>query len=318
MILLNLQKTLWAKIKMSDKIDYHIPVLLNSSVEGLNIKPNGTYVDVTFGGGGHSKKILEQLGEGGRLFAFDQDQDALKNALPDSRFTLINQNFRYLSNYLALYGVDKVDGILADLGVSSHQFDEEQRGFSIRKEGLLDMRMNQEQELSAKEVVNDYSVEELEQIFKQYADLRNAKLVAKKIVEAREVNPIQTTQELIDIVKLLTTMKKENQFLAQVFQAIRIEVNQEIEVLKEFLLSAKDMLGEGGRLVVISYHSLEDRLVKNLFKKGNFEGEVVKDFYGNIERSFNEVNRKVIVPTEEEIIQNSRSRSARLRIGEKI
>lgn len=318
MILLSLQKTLWAKIKMSDKIDYHIPVLLNSSVEGLNIKPNGTYVDVTFGGGGHSKKILEQLGEGGRLFAFDQDQDALKNALPDSRFTLINQNFRYLSNYLALYGVDKVDGILADLGVSSHQFDEEQRGFSIRKEGLLDMRMNQEQELSAKEVVNDYSVEELEQIFKQYADLRNAKLVAKKIVEAREVNPIQTTQELIDIVKLLTTMKKENQFLAQVFQAIRIEVNQEIEVLKEFLLSAKDMLGEGGRLVVISYHSLEDRLVKNLFKKGNFEGEVVKDFYGNIERSFNEVNRKVIVPTEEEIIQNSRSRSARLRIGEKI
>lgn len=303
---------------MSDKIDYHIPVLLNSSVEGLDIKPNGMYVDVTFGGGGHSKKILEQLGEGGRLFAFDQDQDALKNALPDSRFTLINQNFRYLSNYLALYGVNKVDGILADLGVSSHQFDEEQRGFSIRKEGLLDMRMNQEQELSAKEVVNDYSVEELEQIFKQYADLRNAKLVAKKIVEAREVNPIQTTQELIDIVKLLTTMKKENQFLAQVFQAIRIEVNQEIEVLKEFLLSAKDMLSEGGRLVVISYHSLEDRLVKNLFKKGNFEGEVVKDFYGNIERSFNEVNRKVIVPTEEEIIQNSRSRSARLRIGEKI
>jgi 16S rRNA (cytosine1402-N4)-methyltransferase len=308
---------LWVKIKMTDKIDYHIPVLLNSSVEGLNIKPSGTYVDVTFGGGGHSKKILEQLNDKGRLFAFDQDQDALKNALPDSRFTLINQNFRYLNNYLALYGVDKVDGILADLGVSSHQFNEDDRGFSIRKDGVLDMRMNQEQELSAKEVVNDYSAEHLESILKQYADLRNAKLVARKIVEARQIKPIETTQELIDVVKLLITMKKENQFLAQVFQAIRIEVNQEIEVLKEFLVAARDVLDEKGRLVVISYHSLEDRLVKNLFKKGNFEGEVVKDFYGNIEKSFNEINRKVIVPTDEEIEVNSRSRSARLRVGEK-
>lgn len=317
MILQSLLKTLWVKIKMNELNNYHIPVLLNSSVEGLNIKPDGTYVDVTFGGGGHSKKILEQLNEKGRLFAFDQDQDALKNALADSRFTLINQNFRYLKNYLALYGVEKVDGILADLGVSSHQFDEDERGFSIRKEGVLDMRMNQEQALSAKEVINEYSAEQLESLFKQYADLRNAKLVARKIVEAREIKAIETTQELIDIVKLLITMKKENQFLAQVFQAIRIEVNQEIQVLKEFLEAARDVLEVNGRLVVISYHSLEDRLAKNFFKKGNFDGEVIKDFYGNIERSFNEINRKVIVPTEQEIELNSRSRSARLRIGEK-
>jgi 16S rRNA (cytosine1402-N4)-methyltransferase len=303
---------------MKNESGYHIPVLLNSSVEGLNIVPDGVYVDVTFGGGGHSRKILETLGENGRLFAFDQDAEAHENALGDSRFKLIDQNFAFIQNYLAFHGVDKVDGILADLGVSSHQFDSGERGFSIRYQGDLDMRMNQSQELTAQQVVNDYEEDRLEFIFKAYADIRNAKLVARKIVEARNEKDILTTTDLIDVVKLLTTFKKENQFLAQIFQAIRIEVNQELEVLKQFLLAAQNVLKPGGRLVVISYHSLEDRLVKNFIKKGKFEGQVEKDFYGNPMVQMKDVARKAIVPTEEEIELNSRARSAKMRIAEKL
>ncbi|MEN8787610.1 MAG: 16S rRNA (cytosine(1402)-N(4))-methyltransferase RsmH [Flavobacteriales bacterium] len=303
---------------MKNESGYHIPVLLNSSVEGLNIVPDGVYVDVTFGGGGHSRKILENLGENGKLFAFDQDAEAHENAFEDSRFKLIDQNFAFIKNYLAFHGIEKVDGILADLGVSSHQFDSGERGFSIRYEGDLDMRMNQSQELTAQQVVNDYEEDRLEFIFKAYADIRNARLVARKIVEARNEKEILTTTDLIDVVKLLTTFKKENQFLAQIFQAIRIEVNQELEVLKQFLLAAQELLSPKGRLVVISYHSLEDRLVKNFIKKGKFEGEVEKDFFGNPQVQLKDVTRKAVVPTEEEIEVNSRARSAKMRIAEKL
>jgi len=303
---------------MKNDRGYHVPVLLNSSVEGLNIVPNGVYVDVTFGGGGHSRKILESLDEKGKLFAFDQDAEAHENSIDDSRFTLIDQNFAFIKNYLAFHGIDKVDGILADLGVSSHQFDSGERGFSIRYEGDLDMRMNQSQELSAKRVVNDYEEDNLEFIFKTYGEIRNARLVARKIIEARELNPIETTTQLIDIVKLLTIRKKENQFLAQVFQAIRIEVNQELEVLKQFLEGAKDVLKPEGRLVVISYHSLEDRLVKNFIKKGKFEGEIEKDFYGNPLVDMKDISRKAIVADAEELKLNSRARSAKMRIAEKL
>ena len=303
---------------MTKNSGYHIPVLLNSSIEGLNIVPNGVYVDVTFGGGGHSRKILENLGEEGKLFAFDQDAEAHENSLDDSRFTLIDQNFAFIQNYLAFNGITQVDGILADLGVSSHQFDSGERGFSIRYEGELDMRMNQNQELTAKQVVNDYEEDRLEFIFKSYADIRNAKLVARKIVEARTQKDFKTTSDLIEVVKLLTTFKKQNQFLAQVFQAIRIEVNQELEVLKKLLLASQELLKPKGRLVVISYHSLEDRLVKNFIKKGKFEGEVEKDFFGNPLVQLKDVVRKAIVPTEDEIINNSRARSAKMRIAEKL
>ena len=297
---------------------YHVPVLLKSSVQGLNIVPSGVYVDVTFGGGGHSRKILELLDENGKLFAFDQDAEAHENSIDDSRFTLIDQNFAFIKNYLAFHGIEKVDGILADLGVSSHQFDSGERGFSIRYEGDLDMRMNQSQELSAKRVVNDYEEDNLEFIFKTYGEIRNARLVARKIIEAREINPIETTTQLIDIVKLLTIRKKENQFLAQVFQAIRIEVNQELEVLKQFLEGAKEVLKPEGRLVVISYHSLEDRLVKNFIKKGKFEGEIEKDFYGNPLVDMKDISRKAIVADAEELKVNSRARSAKMRIAEKL
>ena len=297
---------------------YHIPVLLKSSVEGLNIVPSGIFVDVTFGGGGHSRKILESLDENGKLFAFDQDAEAHENSIDDSRFTLIDQNFAFIKNYLAFHGIEKVDGILADLGVSSHQFDSGERGFSIRYEGDLDMRMDQSQELSAKRVVNDYEEDRLEFIFKTYGEIRNARLVARKIIEARESNSIETTTQLIDIVKLLTIRKKENQFLAQVFQAIRIEVNQELEVLKQFLVGAQEVLKPGGRLVVISYHSLEDRLVKNFIKKGKFEGEIEKDFYGNTLVDMKDISRKAIVADAEELKLNSRARSAKMRIAEKL
>ena len=296
---------------------YHIPVLLNSSVEGLNIDPNGIYVDVTFGGGGHSRKILESLGENGKLFAFDQDAEAHENSIEDSRFTLIDQNFRFIKNYLAFHGIEKVDGILGDFGVSSHQFDSGERGFSIRFEGDLDMRMNQDQELSAKDIVNDYEEEQLEFIFKTYGEIRNSKLVARKICDARAEAPFHSTTQLIDVVKLLTSRKKENQFLAQVFQAIRIEVNQELEVIKELLLASEELLKPGGRLVVISYHSLEDRLVKNFIKKGKVEGEIEKDFFGNPLTKLKDISRKAIIPNEQEIRINTRARSARMRIAEK-
>lgn len=296
---------------------YHIPVLLNSSVDGLVINPDGTYVDVTFGGGGHSREILNRLSEKGKLFAFDQDEDAQKNKLDDKRFVLIPQNFRYIRNYLALYGVNKVDGILADLGVSSHQFDEAKRGFSIRESGDLDMRMNQEAALSAKTVVNSYEEEKLVMVFKAYGELKEARRAARVIVNARQLETIESTQQLVDLL-IGIPKRKQNQFLAQVFQAIRIEVNQEMEALKEFLLATTDLIKQEGRLSVISYHSLEDRLVKNFIKKGKFQGELEKDFYGNTLRPFVEVNRKIIIPTEQEIEMNSRARSAKLRIAQRV
>jgi 16S rRNA (cytosine1402-N4)-methyltransferase len=296
---------------------YHSPVLLNECIEGLNLKPNGIYVDVTFGGGGHSKEIMKHL-DGGELFAFDQDDDAHKNKLNQKGFKLIDANFRFLKNFLRLEGVRKVDGILADLGVSSHQFDIAERGFSTRFEGELDMRMNPNSDLSAKEVVNNYSQENLANVLYKYGELKNSRRIAKEIIDARSISEINTTKDLIVVIAEIVPEKHRNQFLARVFQAIRIEVNDEITALEEMLLSAVDILNPGGRLVVMSYHSLEDRLVKNLMKKGNLEGEMVKDFYGNPIKDLIEINRKVIVASSEEIADNSRARSAKLRVAEKI
>ncbi|WP_420602618.1 16S rRNA (cytosine(1402)-N(4))-methyltransferase RsmH [Flagellimonas sp.] len=297
--------------------EYHNPVLLQESVDGLNIKEDGVYVDVTFGGGGHSKEILKRLGEGGKLFAFDQDEDALANAIDDDRFQLINQNFQFLKQFLKFYGIRKVDGILADFGVSSHQFDEAERGFSIRFDANLDMRMNKNSELSAFEVVNSYSQEALSSVLFQYGELRNANAVAKTIVEARLQAPIKTTDQLKAVLKRFLPKMKENKILAQIYQAIRIEVNQEIEVLKEFLLQVPEVLDRGGRLSLISYHSLEDRLVKRFIRAGKFEGEPEKDFYGNINVPLKKVGG-LIVPSAEEIARNNRARSAKLRIAERI
>ncbi|WP_435624842.1 16S rRNA (cytosine(1402)-N(4))-methyltransferase RsmH [Flagellimonas sp.] len=296
---------------------YHNPVLLKESVDGLAIKNDGVYVDVTFGGGGHSKEILKRLGEDGKLLAFDQDKDALANVIEDSRFQLINQNFRFLNQFLKFYGIREVDGILADFGVSSHQFDKADRGFSIRFDADLDMRMNQEDELSAFKVVNSYSQENLASIFLAYGELRNAKALARKVVEAREASPIKTTEELKTVLRPFLPKVKENKILAQVYQAIRIEVNQEIEVLKEFLLQVPNILKTGGRLSLISYHSLEDRLVKRFIRDGKFEGEAEKDFYGNVDVPLKKVGG-LIVPSAEEIAINNRARSAKLRIAERI
>jgi 16S rRNA (cytosine1402-N4)-methyltransferase len=296
---------------------YHNPVLLQESVDGLDIKKDGVYVDVTFGGGGHSKEILKRLGEGGKLFAFDQDEDALQNAIDDERFQLINQNFRYLKQYLKFYGIRKVDGILADFGVSSHQFDEAERGFSTRFNADLDMRMNRSGALSAFEVVNNYPQEDLASVLFQYGELRNANAMAKAIVEVRGQNPIKTTDDLKTVLKRFLPKMKENKILAQIYQAIRIEVNQEIEALKEFLEQVPEVLKEGGRLSMISYHSLEDRLVKRFIRDGRFEGEPEKDFYGNINVPLKKVGG-LIVPSAEEIARNNRARSAKLRIAERI
>jgi len=296
---------------------YHNPVLLNKSIEGLQITPGGTYVDATFGGGGHSKAILEQLPDG-RLYAFDQDIDALENVIDDEHFTLINHNFRYLKNFLRLHEVNTIDGLLADLGVSSHQFDVAERGFSTRMEGALDMRMNQSAPLTASELINSYPLADLHNIIREFGELKNSYKVAKAIVAAREIKPIITTKELVLAVQSCFPQNKLNKSLAMLFQGIRIYVNDEIEALKELLIQATEMLVPGGRLVVISYHSLEDRLVKNLIKTGNFEGELHKDFYGNPELIYKAVNRKVFVADENEIETNSRARSARLRIAEKI
>ena len=295
-------------------MEYHNPVLLKESVDGLNIKPNGVYVDVTFGGGGHSKKILSRLNEQGKLFAFDQDEDAKRNMIDDERFTLIPQNFRFIKRYLRFYGVKKVDGVLADLGVSSHQFDEAGRGFSTRFDADLDMRMNQAEGLSAFQVVNFYDEVKLSDVLFQYGELRNARAIAKKIVEMRSEKKIKTSFELKEVLNEFVPKAVEHKILAQIFQGIRIEVNQEIEALKEFLLQIPEILNKDGRLSVISYHSLEDRLVKRFIINGLFEGEPEKDFYGNINVPMKKAG-KMIVPSSKEIKENNRARSAKLRIA---
>ncbi len=297
-------------------MEYHNPVLLKETVDGLNIKPDGVYVDVTFGGGGHSREIMRRLGPNGRLFAFDQDTDALANAIDDERFTLINENFRFLKRFLRFHGVKEVDGILGDLGVSSHQFDVAERGFSTRFDAELDMRMNQNDAVSAYHVVNEYEEADLRRIFAEYGELTTAKGLANAIVTARKEQPIKNTEQLKKVLSKFLPAHKSNKILAQIYQAIRIEVNQEMEVLKEFLEQSLEILKPGGRLSVISYHSLEDRLVKRFMKNGLFEGEPERDFFGRFEVPFRLIG-KMIVPSEAEIKENNRARSAKLRIAEK-
>ncbi len=297
-------------------MEYHNPVLLKETVDGLNINPDGVYVDVTFGGGGHSKEILSRLGANGKLFGFDQDEDAWANALPDERFTLIQENFRYIKRFLRFHGIKQVDGILADLGVSSHQFDVPERGFSTRFDADLDMRMSKKNELDAHKVINEYDDSNLKRVFLDYGELKIAPALARTIIEAREQKSIDTTDELKLILQRFLPDQYKNKVLAQIYQAIRIEVNQEMDVLKEFLEQSLDILKPEGRLSVISYHSLEDRLVKRFVKNGLFEGEPEKDFFGNFSVPFKLVG-KLIVPSDEEIKINNRARSAKLRIAEK-
>lgn len=295
-------------------MSYHNAVLLEESVNGLNIKEDGVYVDVTFGGGGHSKEILKRLGKEGKLFAFDQDPDALNNAIDDERFTLIPENFRYISRFLRFHRVKKVDGVLADLGVSSHQFDEAERGFSIRFDGHLDMRMNQKSKISAKEVINEYSEEKLAEVLFLYGELRNSRKLARTIVHERKTKVIETSFQLKEVLKAFLPNAKEHKILAQIFQAIRIEVNEELSVLKEFLEQIPNLLADDGRLSVISYHSLEDRLVKRFIRTGLFDGEPEKDVFGHSNEPLKKVG-KLIVPTTEEIKKNNRARSAKLRLA---
>ncbi len=299
-------------------MNYHLPVMLNECIEGLNIRPEGTYVDATFGGGGHSRAILSQLGGSGRLIAFDQDADALANAIEDSRFKLLNENFRHMKSFLRLQGVRSVDGILADLGVSSHQFDVAERGFSTRFNGELDLRMDRRQEVTARELVNRMDEHELTRILRLYGELPNAYQMAKAICRARAEKEIETTFDLREAVKHHLPRGMENKYLAMLFQALRIEVNGELEALQEMLRQAAVLLNPGGRIAVMSYHSLEDRIVKNFFRAGNFEGEIEKDFYGNPIVPLKPVSRKAIVAGEEELQRNPRSRSARLRVAEKV
>ena len=296
---------------------YHNPVLLKESVDGLNIKEDGVYVDVTFGGGGHSKEILKRLGPNGKLFAFDQDQDALLNTIDDERVMLINENFRYVKRFLRFHGYKQVDGILADFGVSSHQFNVAERGFSTRFDADLDMRMNQKSKLSAYHVVNEYSEEQIRKVLFQYGELKQAPAMAREIVHQRKEEEIKTSSQLKQVLKRFLHPRRENKILAQIYQAIRIEVNQEIEVLKEFLLQTTELIKPGGRLSVISYHSLEDRLVKRFIRNGLFEGEPERDMFGNFEVPFKKVGG-LIVPSAEEIKINNRARSAKLRIAEKV
>ncbi|CAI8439095.1 MAG: Ribosomal RNA small subunit methyltransferase H [Polaribacter sejongensis] len=293
---------------------YHNPVLLDESVAALSIKEDGIYVDVTFGGGGHSREILSKLGKNGRLFGFDQDPDAQENVIDDERFVLIPENFRYISRFLRFHGVKKVDGVLADLGVSSHQFDEAERGFSTRFDGDLDMRMNQKSKTSAKEIINKYSEEKLAEIFFLYGELRNSRNIAKTIVEKREEESIDTSFQLREVLQKYLPKAKEHKIIAQIFQAIRIEVNEELDVLKEFLAQIPNILKEDGRLSVISYHSLEDRLVKRFIRTGLFKGELEKDVFGNSNEPMQKVG-KLIVPDVQEIKRNNRARSAKLRIA---
>ncbi len=297
---------------------YHIPVLANECIEALQIRPHGVYVDVTFGGGGHSRLILEKAGDDPiRLFGFDQDEDAQANALDDPRFTFVAANFRHLQRYLRLYGVDKIDGLLADLGVSSHQFDEAERGFSFRFDADLDMRMGKTADRSAADVVNHYSPEDLQKVLGEYGEVRNARTLALAIAEAREQKEIKTIKDLLEVVQP-HIRGHHNRYLAQVFQAIRMEVNDEMGALREMFEQATTLLQPGGRLVVMSYHSLEDRLTKNILRSGKADGELTKDFYGNIDRPYQLVTRKPILPTEAEIAQNPRARSAKLRVGERM
>ena len=296
---------------------YHNPVLLKQSVDDLVTNPDGIYVDCTFGGGGHSREILSRLSDKGRLFSFDQDLDALKNTIDDPRFTLVNQNFRFLENSLLMYCVPQVDGVLADLGVSSHQFDEADRGFSTRSNAPLDMRMNVMQNLDAKRVINEYEEEELADLFYHYGELREARKLAREIVHHRKTKSIETTEDLKKLFSYIPP-HKVNKFYAQLFQAIRIEVNQELDVLKEMLVQAYNILKPEGRLVVISYHSLEDRLVKRFLKNGMFEGEPERDIYGNYKKAFELLKSKAIIPDDKEIEENSRARSAKMRTGIKV
>lgn len=297
---------------------YHIPALLQESVDGLNIHPDGVYVDVTFGGGGHSREILRRLGEKGRLFAFDQDEDAYQNHILDPRFTFVKSNFRFLKNFMRYHRVDEVDGILADLGVSSHHFDDSSRGFSFRMPGDLDMRMNRLARKSAADILNEYSEERLSDIFFFYGELKSARKIAAAVASYRRSKKIDAVSDFLEIMKSFTFREKENKTLAQAFQALRIEVNDELKALEEMLMQGLQMLKPGGRFSIISYHSLEDRLVKNFFRAGNVEGVVAEDFFGNRKTPFELINRKVIVPTEEEQVNNPRSRSAKLRIAEKL
>ena len=317
---------------------YHVPVLLEESVGGLDIKPDGIYVDVTFGGGGHSREILRHLGPQGRLFGFDQDEDAERNIVDDERFTFVRSNFRYLRNWMRYYGVEQIDGLLADLGVSSHHFDDETRGFSFRFDAPLDMRMNKRSGMTAADILNDYSEEQLADIFYLYGELKNARRIAATIVKARVGKPIVTTNDLLQVLgisdangplgrrTLATNGTQESSMVngqwkkdaAKLFQALRIEVNHEMDALKEMLSAARDLLRDGGRLSVITYHSLEDRMVKNMMRAGNLEGKVVQDFFGRTESPFRQMGGKVIVPSDEEQQQNPRSRSAKLRIAERV
>ena len=297
---------------------YHIPALLNETISGLNIKPDGIYVDVTFGGGGHSREILAHLGEKGKLIAFDQDEDAVQNALADPRFIFVRSNFRYLKNFLRYHNIEKVDGILADLGVSSHHFDEAERGFSFRFDGELDMRMNKRADLTASKILNTYSEEQLADIFYFYGELRNARRIASTIVRAREKEKFDRILPFVEIMKPFYGKDREKKDMARVFQALRIEVNRELEVLKSLLNQSLEVLNENGRLVVLTYHSLEDRLVKNFIRSGNIEGNIEKDFFGNVLAPLKAVNNKVITASDAEIAENPRARSAKLRIATKI
>ena len=304
---------------------YHVPVLLQESVDGLDIKPNGIYVDVTFGGGGHSREILRHLGPQGRLFGFDQDEDAERNIVDDERFTFVRSNFRYLRNWMRYYGVEQIDGLLADLGVSSHHFDDETRGFSFRFDAPLDMRMNKRSGMTAADILNDYSEEQLADIFYLYGELKNARRIAATIVKARVGKPIVTTNDLLQVLGISDANGQSSMVngqwkkdAAKLFQALRIEVNHEMDALKEMLSAARDLLRDGGRLSVITYHSLEDRMVKNMMRAGNLEGKVVQDFFGCTASPFRQIGGKVIVPSDEEQQQNPRSRSAKLRIAERV
>lgn len=297
---------------------YHIPALLDACMAGLAVQPDGTYVDVTFGGGGHSRAILERLGDKGRLYAFDQDEDACVNRIEDNRFTFVRSNFRFLKNFMRYYDVDSIDGLLADLGVSFHHFDASERGFSFRFDGALDMRMNRRARTTAADIIESYTQEQLSDIFYLYGELRSARKIAGAVVSASRVQKIDTTTRLVEVVSPYIDKRQEKKELAQLFQALRIEVNQEMEALRRMLLSACELVRPGGRIAILTYHSLEDRLVKNFFKTGNFEGRVEKDFFGRIESPLRPVNNKVIVPDDDEVIRNPRARSAKLRIAEKL